>query len=169
MAALNMSSSGIGYAPGSDSTTANSAALGLPLASYSGKSNGSLPGGSLGVLPGMSSNGHTNGMGSNGSISDLGDCGILQLGGLGGPTPSSSPATPASLTILVQELPSNFSNQDLQSAFAQFGPMTFCEMKEGTNSGRVGFESAVSAVNAIRTMNGLAVGEKKLHVVGLPY
>ena len=65
--------------------------------------------------------------------------------------------------VLVRDLPEHFTSQELSTAFAQFGKVLFCELGEG-NSGRVGYESPRDASNAVATMNGLPVGEKKLLV-----
>ena len=66
-------------------------------------------------------------------------------------------------TVLVRDLPDGFSQVDLQTAFAQFGKIVFCDVGEG-NSGRVGFESRGDANNAVATMNGIPCGAKTLHV-----
>eukprot|EP00908_Phaeocystis_cordata_P026255 Transcript_8722.p1 GENE.Transcript_8722~~Transcript_8722.p1 ORF type:complete len:346 (-),score=14.97 Transcript_8722:142-1179(-) len=65
--------------------------------------------------------------------------------------------------VLVHDLPDHFTSQELSTAFAQFGKVSFCELGEG-NSGRVGYESSRDANNAVATMDGLPVGEKKLLV-----
>jgi len=117
--------------------------------------------------------GGANGLGGSLGLGGLGGlmcAGSDSLGGLGSLGSFGAPAVPAAATaVVVKELPDQFSSQDLQSAFSQFGAFTFCEMDEGTNSGRVGYESPLSAANAIERMNGIPVGEKKLHVAPLPF
>jgi hypothetical protein len=81
----------------------------------------------------------------------------------------------------VSDLPSSFTGAELRQTFAQFGNITFCEMDTPennspngnstggaqSNSGRIAFDSAMSAMRAVNMMDGLSVGDKLLHVVAL--
>ncbi|KAL1527249.1 hypothetical protein AB1Y20_015925 [Prymnesium parvum] len=121
--------------------------------SLTSNSNGFHSGSSFqGVIGG--SMGHSNG--TNGSLDSFN---LPGLGALNGATGSSS-------VVMVHELPPKVSSQELQALFGQYGKITFCETNEGTNSGRVGFESPVSAAHAISVLNGFKLpGDKKLLVV----
>jgi len=173
MAALSMSTSGpmatfggLGGAPtpaavsnGLPSSLSMSGGLngnGFSQSSSNGFQNGAA---AIGSLPAMVG-GAGAGLGGSG-VDSLGLPGLGALGGAGGAGGSSS-------MVVVSELPPHFSTQELQTAFNQFGKITFCEYVESTNSGRVGFESPVSVAHAISTMNNLQVGDKKLSVVPAP-
>mmetsp|Transcript_31274 Transcript_31274/g.104496 ORF Transcript_31274/g.104496 Transcript_31274/m.104496 type:complete len:226 (+) Transcript_31274:165-842(+) len=126
---------------------------GLASDSYSGYSNGSFTGsGKAGpdtatTLPGLGA------FASNNNGAPNGHSGVVKQGS----------------AVLVSDLPPHFSPSDLQTAFSRFGTITFCELETGSSSGRVGFDSPLSALHAASTMNGAALGDSTLQVVGLPY
>merc|ERR1719310_1765594 len=108
-----------------------------------------------------------------GGISELGGVSMGAGGGLGngsalpGLSSLGGNGTMELNVVLVRDLPDHFTTQELTTAFAQFGKIVFCELGEG-NSGRVGYESPRDASQAMATMNGLPVGEKRLSVSVVP-
>jgi hypothetical protein len=93
----------------------------------------------------------------------------LGLGGLSGlgsmPANSAAAVDPLGgehASVVVTDWPGGTA--ELRQAFSRFGTITFCEADGATGGTRVTFDGARSAKHAVDMMNGLAVGDKKLHV-----
>lgn len=94
--------------------------------------------------------------GTNGSSGGADALGDVRLSG--GATPLAGEQS----SVVISEWPGG--QQELRQAFSRFGTITFCETDSGSGSARVTFDAGRSATTAVDMMNGIAVGDKKLHV-----
>jgi len=101
------------------------------------------------------------GLGTMGPISGLQSLGKTgpPVDGLGGVVVSSAAEQ---TSVIVSEWPAGIA--DLRSNFSRFGTITSCDADAASGSARVTFEAARSANHAVDMMNGMAVGDKTLHV-----
>ena len=107
-------------------------------------------------------------MGGSGTMGALG--GLPSLPGLGSMPQTNGDGLATALgsgsgeqsSVLISEWPGGTA--ELRQAFSRFGTITFCEADAGSGSARVTFDGSMTASHAVDMMNGLAVGDKKLHV-----
>lgn len=83
---------------------------------------------------------------------------------------SAVPVGPEGSNLFIYHLPPTFSDGDLKAIFGHFGPVVsatvYVDRHTGASKcfGFVSFTNSVSAENAIRSMNGFRIGEKRLKV-----
>lgn len=66
--------------------------------------------------------------------------------------------------IIVRNIPSSFTWQNLRDRFSEFGEVKYCDIKRGGGAAVIHFGNSREASNAVKLMNGLRIERNAIEV-----